>query len=153
DELPAGFSYLGSEPKADSPSDRLAWSLGTMEPGSERRIRIMVKSMTEGELRSKAVVSFSSSCSLSTRFTRPKLSVSVTAPETALTGESVAFQIRIANTGTGAIQKVMLRDKLPPGLQHPQGNQIEADLGSLAAGESRTVTLRTTAATTGIHLN
>ena len=152
-ELPAGFNYLGGEPKVDVPGERLGWNLGVMEPGAERRIKVVVKSLTEGELRSRATVTFSSTCSLATRFTRPKLTVTVTGPETALVGEAVAFQIRIANVGSGPIQKVMIRDTLPGGLQHPQGNQIEADLGSLAAGESRTVTLKTTAAQVGSHLN
>src|SRR5262249_53541062 len=38
DELPQAFRYLGGEPKAEFPGERLSWNLGVMEPGSERRI-------------------------------------------------------------------------------------------------------------------
>src|SRR5262249_25932431 len=78
DELPSGFPYGGGEPKADQPGPRMAWNLGGMEPGTERRIKVVVKAMAEGELRSRATVTFSSACSFSTKFTRPKLAVSVT---------------------------------------------------------------------------
>src|SRR5262249_43912170 len=140
-------------PKADQPGPRMAWNLGGMEPGTERRIKVVVKAMNEGELRCRATVTFSSACSFSTKFTRPKLAVTLTGPDSAMVGDAVAFQIRISNVGTGSIQKVMIRDRLPAGLQHPQGNQIEAELGSLAAGETRTVTLRTTAAKVGQQVN
>jgi uncharacterized repeat protein (TIGR01451 family) len=153
DELPAGVRYLGGEPKAEFPGERLSWNLGVMEPATERRIKVVVQTNTEGDFRSKAQVSFVAVCGLTTHFTRPKLAVSVTGPETVLVGEAVPFQIRVANTGSGAISRIILRDRLPAGLQHPSGNQIEADIGGLGPGESRTITLRTTAVKSGQHVN
>src|SRR5262245_46728283 len=40
DEMPNGFTYVGGEPKADQPGPRMAWNLGGMEPGTERRIKV-----------------------------------------------------------------------------------------------------------------
>src|SRR5262249_17938037 len=60
-------------------------------------------------------------------------------------GDAVPFQIQIQNAGGVAVTGLTLRSRLSDGLQHPQGNFIEADLGSLAAGATRTVTLTTTA--------
>ena len=43
----------------------------------------------------------------------------------------------------------MLRAQLPPGLRHSQGSLIEADLGTLAAGQVRTIRLEARAAGNG----
>src|SRR5207253_2852510 len=42
-----------------------------------------------------------------------------------------------------------LHDRLSPGLRHPQGNDIEADLGALGPHETRTVSLSATAINAG----
>ncbi len=148
-ELPAGFRCLASEPRGESTGDHLMWNIGQLDAGAERHIKVTVQPTGEGELRTKANVTFSSACALVTKVTRPKLSIGISGPEMALVGEPVTFQIRLSNTGTGPIGKVMLRDKLPAGLQHPGGNQIEADVGALAAGETRTISLKTTAVRPG----
>src|SRR5262249_30058700 len=101
----------------------------------------------------RAAVSFTTVCGVTTRFTKPKLEVAITGPDTAMVGDPVTFQIRLSNTGTGPISKVVLRGRLPAGLQHPQGNQLEADIGGLAAGPTRMVTLKATAVRPGTHVN
>src|SRR5262249_37568412 len=92
-------------------------------------------------------------CASTTRLTRPKLAMAISGPASVLVGEIVAFQIRLTNTGTGPIEKLLLRDKLPPGLQHPQGETLEAEIAGLAPGESRSVTLKTTAAKVGSYIH
>jgi len=47
----------------------------------------------------------------------------------------------------------MLRDHLPEGLRHPNGSEVETDIGTLAPGESRTIVLETTAAKAGRFVN
>jgi uncharacterized repeat protein (TIGR01451 family) len=55
----------------------------------------------------------------------------------------------VSNPGTGPVTNLLLRGKLPEGLQHSQGAVVEAELGVLAPGEARTVTLTTAAAKGG----
>jgi uncharacterized repeat protein (TIGR01451 family) len=88
-----------------------------------------------------------------TKFTRPKLSLSIAGPQTVAVGEPAVFQIQLTNVGTGPIARIILRNHVPSGLQHPQGNQIEAELPGLAIGESKTITLRTVAIKGGTHCN
>ena len=148
-ELPPGVRYLGAEPPADLPGDRLTWNLGILDAGAEKRVKVHLQSATEGEVRSKATVTYSATCATTTRFTRAKVVLSMTGPDTAMVGDTVAFQIRVSNAGTGPIKKLLLRNRLPAGLSHPAGNILEAELIGLAAGETRTITLKTTASKVG----
>jgi uncharacterized repeat protein (TIGR01451 family) len=75
--------------------------------------------------------------------------MTINGPETARVGEPVAFEIQVTNYGTGPTGKLMLRGRLPDGLQHPQGTFIEADLPDLAPGASKSITLRTVARLNG----
>jgi uncharacterized repeat protein (TIGR01451 family) len=79
--------------------------------------------------------------------------VNITGPESVMIGEPAVFQIRLSNAGTGPIHKLVLRDRLPPGLQHPQGNLLEAEVAGLAPGESRVVTLKTIATKVGVFVH
>jgi uncharacterized repeat protein (TIGR01451 family) len=77
----------------------------------------------------------------------------VTGPETAAVGEPVVFRIEVTNNGSAPVNGLVLRDQLPKGLRHPQGDQIEADLGTLAPHQTRQVELTTTAAQPGRQIN
>src|SRR5204863_10020899 len=77
----------------------------------------------------------------------------MTGPEQAQVGDPVAFQITVSNPGTGPVKGLVLRDKLPVGLRHQQGPVVEAELGPLGPGETRSVTLRTSATAGGAQVN
>ncbi len=147
--LPPSTRYLGGEPWANRSSNSLVWELGNLEAGAERRIRVECLSSAEGEISWQARVTFSTLCGTTVRITRPKLEVKITGPESALVGETVVYHITLANTGTGPIRRILLRDRLPAGLHHPAGELLEAEVVGLEPGESRHVTLKTTAVKTG----
>jgi uncharacterized repeat protein (TIGR01451 family) len=153
DELPGGVRYLGGEPTAELGANRLIWNLPMLEPGTERRLRVGVQPPGEGELRTCATVTFSVAACLRTQVTQPRLVLATRGPDQAYVGEPVPFQILVSNPGSGPATNVLLRGKLPDGLQHPQGQVVEAELGTLAPGESRSVTLTATAAKAGRHLS
>jgi uncharacterized repeat protein (TIGR01451 family) len=141
DELPQGVRYLGGDPMAEMGQNRLGWLVGTLEPNGERRMRVDLQPHGEGEIRSIASVTFTTAAVMRTQVVQPRLMVAVRAPEQAIAGENVPFQILVSNPGTGPINGLMLRGKLTPGLQHPQGAVVEAEMGSLAPGETKPVTL------------
>jgi uncharacterized repeat protein (TIGR01451 family) len=141
DELPARAALVGSEPSAETSGDRLAWSLGTMEPGVEKRIKVTVRPGDEGELRTRAAVTFTSAVEARVKVTRPHVAVTVAGPESSRVGEKVPFTIKLSNTGTGPAARVMLRAQFSDGLAHAQGQVIEAELTALKAGENRTLSL------------
>jgi uncharacterized repeat protein (TIGR01451 family) len=153
DEVPAGARCLGAEPRPEVHGDRLIWNLGSLEPGAERRLKVELQPAGEGELTSTASVTFAASAPVRTRITRPRLTLAMTGPERVQVGDAADFQLQVSNPGTGPATGVVLAARLPAGLQHPQGDFIQADLGTLAPGETRSVTLQTTAVKAGRHVN
>jgi uncharacterized repeat protein (TIGR01451 family) len=153
DEIPAGARFVSADPKPEAHGERLAWNLGSLDVGGERRIKVELQAVGEGELTAGATVTFSASSSLRTQIIRPKLALTVTGPEGIQVGDRAEFQIKVANVGTGPAMNVVLHDVLPPGLWHSQGRHIDAELGTLAPGESKIVPLPTTAVKAGPQVN
>jgi uncharacterized repeat protein (TIGR01451 family) len=90
---------------------------------------------------------------LQTRITRPELKLTKSGPESVQVGQPALFQLQVTNTGTGPVNGVIVRDNLPPGLRHEHGAEIEANVGTLAPGESRTISLETLATKAGQCVN
>jgi uncharacterized repeat protein (TIGR01451 family) len=146
DELPKSLRYLGGEPLAEVVGERMQWVLGTLESGAEKHVKVSAKAMSDGDWRLQPVVTFSAHASpAQVRITKPRIAVTLSAPESAAEGEDVPFQIQISNSGSGPAHQVVLRAQLSEGLQHSQGSVIEAELPNIAAGETRSVTLKTQA--------
>ena len=98
-------------------------------------------------------MAYTASAGLRTRVVRPLFAVSLAGPETAGRGDAASFRIEVSNNGPITVRHIVVRDNLPPGLRHPQGDAIEADVGDLAPGQSRTVRLDTTAVQEGSFVN
>lgn len=153
DELPPGAHYLGGEPFPEVGADRLTWTLNTLEPGGERRLRVELKLAAEGELRSTATVHYSAVAQMKTQVVQPRITLAMRGPEQVTLGDPAPFQILVSNPGSGPATNLWLRGKLPEGLTHAQGPVIEAEIGTLGPGESRSVTLTTQAAKSGKFIN
>lgn len=151
DETPARSTLVGTEPPAETTGDRLGWTLGSLDAGAERRIKVTVKFAEEGEIRNRATVSFAAAVDARVRVTRPRVTVAVVGPEagTARVGERVPFQLRLTNSGSGPATRVVLQARFSDGLIHPHGALIEAELANLQAGQTKTITLEATAAKAG----
>jgi uncharacterized repeat protein (TIGR01451 family) len=152
DELPADTRFIASEPAAEVNSERMGWGLGQLDVNVERKIRVEVQPSNDGEFRATATVTFSVAAVMRTQVVRPKLAVALTGPDQALAGDTLPLQIQISNPGTGAANSVVLRVKLPAGLTHPSGGHIEADIGTLAPGESKNIPLRVVGSTLGAQI-
>jgi uncharacterized repeat protein (TIGR01451 family) len=133
-------------------NNRLTWDLGSLEAGSERRLKAELQSGDSGDL-PPPTVSFAPAAAHRARSARPPLDVAVTGPDTVRRGDKVKFQIQIANKGAAPIPHVLVRDQLPDGLQFSQGSFVEAEIGTLQAGEAKTVPLEVTAAQPGRWVN
>ncbi len=151
DELPAGTKYISSDPPAEINGERLTWAIGSLDAGAEKRLSVHVKPTTEGEIRSRATVTSSASADARTRVTRPRVAVSVVGSELCRAGEETVFQIKLANSGTGPAQRMVLQAHLSEGLLHPQGLKIEAELANLPAGETKTIPLKVIAGKAGLQ--
>jgi uncharacterized repeat protein (TIGR01451 family) len=151
DEIPIGVRFLNSEPASETGGNRLSWNIGLLEPLAERRIRVEVQPPGEGELQTRATVTVSGAASLRTLIVQPRVAVAVRGPEEVSVGDTVPFQIHVTNAGGVPISGLTLRSRFSDGLQHAQGSMIEADIGALSPGATRTVSLSTTAARGGIQ--
>jgi uncharacterized repeat protein (TIGR01451 family) len=139
DQIAANLRYLKSEPPAESHGNQLLWNLGTLDAGSERRLKVEVQALAEGEALSSATALCAASSSFRTQVSRPQLAIVKKGPETAHVGEQVKFELVVSNIGSAPAEGVVLRDKMPAGFQHPAGSYIEADLGTLKPGETRMI--------------
>lgn len=149
DRIPRGSRLTGTIPRAEMLENRLFWRLGTVEPGSERKISIRVIPEQEGPIGSVAKVNFVAEIAAEIVITAPQLSLKVECPSQVRTGEAVDMKFVIRNAGNGEAKNVVLRDILPANLQHPAGTDLENAIGDLKPGETRELTLQLTAGESG----
>lgn len=150
DRIPRGTELSGTIPQAAMTEDKLIWELGNINSGDERIIKLKVIPMEAGEIGSVATVSFESVISATIQVIAPKLSVNIDGPTETLLGENVPYKFTVRNTGDGDAKDVVLRAILPPSLKHPNGDDIEADLGTIPAGQEKTVNLVVVANEVGV---
>lgn len=154
DEIPRGTRLVDTRPKAAThPSGQITWELGTLNPGESAQIQMQVEPLTEGEVGSVASVTYTAQATARSQVTRPRLALEVSAPRTVMQGEKVALKIRVANPGTGVATGVVLRERIPLGLSHPAGEELEYEVGDLAPNETREITLTLSATKAGEVLN
>jgi hypothetical protein len=139
--LPAGARLLVSDPPAEVQENRAAWSVGALDPGAERHLRLELQPAVAGELTLVPAASFTPAAGLHTPVVRQPLAVSVTGPESVAQGAKAAFQIQATNNTDTPLKNVVVLVQLPPGLSHPEAAKekglIEAPPIDLAPGETR----------------
>lgn len=150
DAVPKGTQLIGTSPRANpGVGGELVWQLGSLKPGDEVAVEVQLMPVEEGPIGSVASVTFSADASVSTIATKPQLAVKLVAPAKVLIGEQVTLGITIANTGSGIARKVVLEERVPPGLQFPEGPELINEVGDLKPGESKQLELKLTAVQAG----
>lgn len=150
DRVPEGTKFLSAKPQPQAVNGQLIWQLGKMEPGDEARVVIQLLPIAEGEITSAAQVTFSAVAAAATRSTRPALSLEVAARESVLIEDKLEVTITIANQGTGPALNVVLEGDVPKQLSHPLGAALKNPLGTIEAGEQRTIKLELDAVEPGV---
>lgn len=151
DKFQPGMKVSGVDPKGIPEPDGILWNLGDLEPRQERRIRIEMVAERKGEVFCNATVTATTTATAHFRVCEPKLVVKQSSPETAMIGDPVAVTIAISNPGDGPADNIMIRSNLSDGLKHEKGSEFHYELGSLAAGETRTVQIVCAATKGGTH--
>jgi uncharacterized repeat protein (TIGR01451 family) len=95
----------------------------------------------KGDVMPQAWVTFTGSSVMRIRVREPKLAIKASVPDKILVGDPAAFTLTVSNPGDGSADQVKIRATLSEGLEHARGNKIDFDIGNLAPGESRNVTL------------
>lgn len=145
DRIPAGASYVRSEPPAEVQGDTLIWRFPEMNPGDSQNIRVWLRADQEGRLASCAIVSAWPRVCAETMVGKPVLALVKSGPEMAQIGTDVTYNIVVSNSGTAVARDVTVTDTVPEGLSHSSGQrQLAFNVGELAPNQSRSipVTLR-----------
>jgi uncharacterized repeat protein (TIGR01451 family) len=154
DEIPKGTQLVSTNPTATTgPHGELVWTLGTLNPGEQVTAQLELMPVSEGEIGSVASVSFRADASARTVATKPQLMLQVSGPKQVMIGSDVTLTIRLSNPGSGTAGGVVLAERVPPGLRHPAGNELEFEVGALKPGESRQIELTMSAAQAGRVIN
>jgi uncharacterized repeat protein (TIGR01451 family) len=151
--IPANMTFVQSDPPAQVMGDRLVWNLGNLAPTEWRSLTIHLRPERNGDARFCVRVSsgdrvqdqpLQAEACVQTRVFSSALAVRLSGPATAQVGEQIPFAIEVTNTGTEPLVNVLIRNRLPAGLELPgqAGSLIERALTQpLQAGLSQTIEL------------
>ena len=138
DTLPAGASYVRSEPAATVEGNQLVWNIGNMDAGQSIKGKVVLKADKEGTLVNCATVSADPRVCAQILVGKPVITIDKTGPETANLGQDVTYNIVVKNTGTAAAKNVVVTDAVPTGMSHASGKgEFSFDVGDLAPGQSK----------------
>ncbi len=153
DEMPTGASVDGAnpQPELDRTTRRMVWKFAEILPNETKRITVRVTPTGEGTLDTVASVRFKSRVKATTVITAPKLRLEMVGPDEVKLGEEVAYRYVITNDGSGEARDVFVRTLLPAtgGLKHPQGRDLEYEIGNMSPGQQRELVLAVVAAEPG----
>jgi uncharacterized repeat protein (TIGR01451 family) len=139
DQIPDGVKYVKSQPEAavppagGAPGGFVAWTLGTLPAGSERKFLLTVEPVAKGPQDHAATVTLAAGARAKSVVLQPVLRVEQTVNRSSvLKGQQVQYDITITNDGDGPARNVVVRADLSAGLKHdPEGNILELDLASV----------------------
>lgn len=138
DTIPAGASYVRSEPAAAVEEGQLVWKLGNLDAGQTVKAKVWFKAEKEGQIVNCATVAADPRVCAATFVGKPVISIDKSGPETALLGADVTYNIVVKNSGTSVAKNVVVTDPVPSGMSHSSGKgELSFELGDLAPGQSK----------------
>lgn len=131
-----------------------AWDLNNLAPCETRVIKVSGRADAIGMSSTCMSVTYNNLLCTAVKVVQPALAVTKTAPAEVLLCDPIQMVLEVKNTGTGTASAVKLTDVLPAGLRTTDGQQtVSADLGDIAAGQSKRVTINAKADKTGSFQN
>ena len=146
DTLPAGLRTADGQQK-------VTLNAGTLAAGQSKQFSFELKASKTGKYVNKAVASSSdglrAEAETTTVVRQPVLTIAKTGPRMLYLGRPVTYEIKVTNTGDAPAQKTVVRDTIPRGVESLKvsaggkrsGSEIIWELGTLAAGASKTVSI------------
>ena len=143
DRIPRGVKFVEAIPAAqEGPEGMLTWEVGKISAGEKRTISLTIIPEIQGEIGSVATVQIAAQASMRSIATLPKLELDLQASQDVLLGGNQKIVVTLRNTGTGTARNVNLEADIPTQLRHESGDtQLEAPVGELRPGESRSIEL------------
>lgn len=154
-EVLASFPTLvrltDAKPAPEENGGKLLWRMGSLPAGKTQVIAVKMIPSQSGALNVAADVRFSASSASEFQVYEPMLAVEVAGPEKVMVGDPASHSVTISNPGTGITKDVKIEAVIPKGIEHPRGEKLLLDVGSLNPGETRTVRLALAATEGGDH--
>jgi uncharacterized repeat protein (TIGR01451 family) len=150
-EFTESLRLVTAEPAPLASGEIISWRLGQIEPRHERRIQLKVIPEHKGRATATATVTFSSLTAAPVRIEEPQIVLQINAPENVVLGDPMTFVLTVSNPGTSPAPEVTVCCELPEGLEHPNGTEIEYQVGTLAPDETRAVQVNVTAVEPGSY--
>jgi uncharacterized repeat protein (TIGR01451 family) len=150
--LPDGLDLVSTSPQATRDGRILRWAaLPLMSTGQVEEKTIVVKPTREGDFLTTSKVCIDPVVILPLRAGTPRLALTKTGPATVELGSPFSYGITVTNNGTADANDVVIVDNLPSGLSGSSATSFP--IGTLAVGQSRTVSVPVTASDSGEYVN
>jgi uncharacterized repeat protein (TIGR01451 family) len=153
DTVPAGASYVSSEPAATVDGDQLVWKLGNMEAGESKTIELTLRADKENTLVNCASVSADPRTCAATRVVKPAIQLTKTEPSDVTICDPIPITLVVKNNGSSRLTGVKVSDSLPTGLTSDGKSSLAFDVGSLNPSESKEIKFNAVAAKPGKYNN
>lgn len=147
--VPDGLQFVRSQPAAVQDGSQLIFTLGALIGGQAHSAQVTFHTTRPGPVQVCANVTTpeglrDEKC-VTTQVGAPQLAVSINAPETAVIGAAVTYQVVVSNRGPVPAANINLAGVFDAGLEHGSGaNPVELSLGTLGPNETKTVPLTLT---------
>lgn len=151
EHLPAGLDFVRADPETSVSEKDLMWSWPSMAKGEVRELNVTVRPTAEGSYLTSTKVCVDPIVVLPLYAGKPRLEINKAGPSVAEIGEKINYVITVRNSGTAIAHNVQVADVLPNGLT--TADSLNAKLGDLAPGESKTVNIVAQSATKGTFTN
>jgi uncharacterized repeat protein (TIGR01451 family) len=154
DVIPPGMTFVGAEPEPKQQEGKLVWALGNLAGGGSSAITLVLKADRVGRVTNRAEVrtqdGTTRDSAVDTDIVAASVEVSKTGPTQAAVGDTVTYTINIRNPSQVPATNLVVTDTFDKGFMHESGSgPIENKIGTLAAGESQSVTVELTGTVAG----
>ncbi|MHC5111527.1 MAG: COG1361 family protein [Planctomycetota bacterium] len=158
DQLPQGWTSVDGQTE-------ISRTVGDLPAGQSREITIQAKSSRIGDYQNEASATGAGGLAASARagikVLSPLLTVDKTGPDVRYLGRPAVFNLTVKNSGDAAARDAVLRDQIPSGLTFNSasdggrltGNEVVWNLGTINAGDSRSVSITFTPTQQGMFEN
>jgi uncharacterized repeat protein (TIGR01451 family) len=152
DEIPAGMSYVSSDPAGTVSKSTVSWNVGSLNKAESRSFKLVLQG-TQAGLWTNTVVATSKEVGTATAqattrvLPAPEVTIKKTGPSGVFTGFTRSYTLTVTNTGAVALNEVVVTDYLPEILSYKSsvpagtvtGSQIVWNLGTLNIGETKEI--------------
>ena len=156
DTLPAGLTYVSSEPSGTASGSTVTWNVGDLAPEASEDITLTVMGTTGGAKTNTATASsggntFQPASSAATNILVPGITVEKTGRQSMFVGSQLTFTLTATNSGDAPLTGVTITDSIPTGMTYvsssptgtvsDDGTDVTWDIGSLALSAETSVTV------------